>query len=81
MTDKTGGPAFPPSFETDPDTCSQRLWDGMTLLDYFAGQALAGLIAGRSWGTPTPDDIYEQWSKAAYGTAAAMIEERERFLE
>ena len=39
MTDKTGGPAFP-HFHT-----LQTMSQGMTLRDYFAGQALAGLMS------------------------------------
>jgi hypothetical protein len=39
--DKTGGPAFPATF----DDCSNDVYiHGMSLRDWFAGQALAGLI-------------------------------------
>lgn len=49
--------------------------DGMTLRDYFAGQALVGLLAGRK-----PDAVFtnEDATKSAYNMADAMIEAREK---
>jgi hypothetical protein len=56
-----GGPAFPNS----NDVCGCY---GMTLRDWFAGQAMAAMV------TPhTCDDRIAQWS---YQTADAMIAER-----
>ena len=66
---KDGGPAFP-----TPD-CSE--WDGelrttgMTLRDYFAGQALISVIARNSNRAP------KEWATDAYLTADAMLRERE----
>jgi hypothetical protein len=48
--------------------------DGMTLRDYFAGQALIGIITH-------PDGFAGKWKKAAehaYEAADAMIEAREK---
>jgi hypothetical protein len=47
--------------------------DGMTLRDYFAGQALVGLLAGRK-----PDAMFtnEDATKSAYYMADAMLEAR-----
>ncbi len=48
--------------------------DGMTLRDYFAGQALIGIITH-------PDGFAGKWKKAAehaYEAADAMIEAREQ---
>lgn len=62
MDDKdTGGPAFPGPFSQDR---------GMTLRDWFAGQALAGMLAR---GT-TNDDA--EVAVEAYSLADAMLEER-----
>jgi len=59
--------AFPIAF---PENCEG--WeDGMTLRDYFAGQALAGRLAGSS----TPFDIYA--ARYVYRIADAMIEARD----
>jgi hypothetical protein len=63
MSEKTGGPAFP--------TNGGVTYKGMTLLDHFAGQALALMKQ------PTSDTV-EQVAFWAYETAAAMIAEREK---
>ena len=46
---------------------------GMSLRDYFAGQALTGLLAGRQ-----PNNAYplEYLAETSYATADAMIEAR-----
>lgn len=57
--DKTGGPAFPhPALADEGEP-------GMTLRDYFAGQALVGLCTG-----------FAGSAKSAYAIADAMISER-----
>ena len=58
----TGGPAF-----------ATGTADGMTLLDYFAGQALAGMLVN-----DPPDRTYRLSAAMAYEMAIAMIAERER---
>ena len=63
---KDGGPAFPASRE-QWDT---GLW-GMTLRDYFAGEALP--IAGKG-----KERTAEAIAKRAYYIADAMLAERER---
>lgn len=51
---KNGGPAFPHTYTVGRDLCSshnegdQIDFPGMTLRDWFAGQALAGLCASRA---------------------------------
>jgi hypothetical protein len=49
--------------------------NGMTLRDYFAGQALTGLLAGRQ-----PNNAYplEYLAETSYATADAMIEARDK---
>jgi len=61
---ENGGPAPSPKAE-------QLL---VTLRDYFAGQALAGLLADGLRDKRDDDDIAE----VAYGMADAMLNERER---
>ena len=69
MDIKTGGPAFPAQWD-DKDN------EGMTLRDWFAGQALAGACAmwcesaGRM---VNPDAAVAGW---AYEIADAMLEAR-----
>jgi len=61
--------AFPTVFPKDWDSFE----DGMTLRDYFAGQALTGLLAGRQ-----PNNAYplEYLAETSYATADAMIKAR-----
>jgi hypothetical protein len=52
---------------------------GMTLRDWFAGQALPALITGRDWsGIPDDQSKVDAWAAAAYIVADAMLAERER---
>lgn len=46
---------------------------GMSLLDWFAGQALKGIITN-----PENGGTYEAFAKEAYGYAEAMMLEKER---
>lgn len=62
-TGDTGGPAFPVT-----DYCDEKP-SGMTLRDYFAGQALAGLLH-------TPPFDAETNARIAYQVADAMLAER-----
>lgn len=75
---KDGGPAFP-NFKTNADTgfveiCPQG---GMTLRDYFAGQALAGQLAF------SPSDPFKKYhepedvARVCYRCADAMLKARE----
>lgn len=68
--DADGGRAFPVSIPAKGGTVYAP---GMSLRDWFAGQALAGLAA--SWVTERPG----RWEKAAeeaYGMADAMLAAR-----
>lgn len=72
MSNETGGPAFPPNAGWRDNESSCR---GMTLLDWFAGQALSSILAewaesGEGWHTDAADK--------AYRVAASMIAERKR---
>ena len=63
-----GGPAFP---FCDRDGYGVFAWqDGMSLLDYFAGQAMVGYLAA---GRPQVDTAAQ-----CYEYAREMLEEREK---
>lgn len=74
-----GGPAFPIAYQhTDPlnrEVRSQE-WQGMTLLDYFAGQAPIGILGSRhGFLIDTGTSSAAPW---AYDVAEAMLAERAR---
>jgi hypothetical protein len=66
--DAAGGPAFPVA-----DPCEHG---GMTLRDYFAGQAIAS-IPNRVWDdVGNADAMIKAWARCAYAVADAMLVER-----
>lgn len=85
MTDKIkdGGPAFPVA--EDHRTADQFPWtQGMSLRDYFAGQALGALInyvyldAGYEFDEDMKlEDPHAEISRRAYAIADALIAARE----
>lgn len=79
MNKYDGGPAFPvPSVGTgDPRDGMTVGHNGMSLRDWFAGQALIG-IAQRN---PTGSDTIKWHLKHAYKYADALLEERQRYEE
>jgi len=88
MAKQDGGPAFPGKQSPDAATvkdlreatglgmheCSKLLSEhgGMSLRDWFAGQALAGLLAGRG------EYVWNAEPVDAYAIADAMLAERSR---
>jgi hypothetical protein len=72
MNEPKNPPAFPLAVHSDMD------WPGMTLRDWFAGQALAGLMANANM--PFAPDYAEvepeQIGVAAYDIAEAMLAAR-----
>lgn len=78
-----GGPAFPiaPAFHSPG--LGLEVWTavtvhpGMSLRDWFAGQALAGMCAN-SYGAERFGLDYATAAVAAYAHAAAMLAEREK---
>ena len=67
-----GGPAFPP--QHDPHTH----YSGMTLRDWFAGQAMVAM-GDRRWDADTNNNLSstDVASRAAYARADAMLAARE----
>ena len=79
MSDKTGGAAFPEAGLSGlPNGEFIHGRSGMTLLDYFAGQALLGILSSSS--LPT-DSTFEGYSKCAYEHATCMLAERTRRMK
>jgi hypothetical protein len=76
MTTKDdGGPAFPMTVQSWNSNLSAGA-SGMTLRDWFAGQALA-LLAGRSWDHVGADQaLLNRWATTAYLLADAMLAAR-----
>ncbi len=73
MAMEDGGPAFPTTLQVNAfGTIEQEAHDGMSLRDWFAGQALAGLLPTDT--THTNADL----AQAAYNLADAMLAARER---
>lgn len=80
MSINDGGPAFPIAPVTHPNGDVEYGSLGMSLRDYFAGQALQGLLSGMAAGSGLlgafkKDSITEFKAVAgfAYGHADAMI--------
>jgi hypothetical protein len=70
-----GGPAFPSTIQYFPDDKNANEEQGMTLRDWFAGQALAGVTSSVN------DEIsvgqVEGIAEIAYALADAMLRARE----
>lgn len=65
---KVGGPAYPSEWRMPDGVISSP---GMTLLDWFAGQALVG----------APQDLPSSMAKRAYAVAAEMLAARAKAME
>lgn len=69
---KDGGPAFPGQ-RLGPDGMPEcEAASGMSLRDWFAGQALAGINANPTW----DENGWEDRARAAYEAADAMLKAR-----
>jgi hypothetical protein len=66
-----GGPAFPISIPG----CGDNGCPGMSLRDWFAGQALSGLMASHDWRHMYDCDSYAQ---DAYALADSMLGQRSK---
>jgi hypothetical protein len=70
-----GGPAFPLQVIASPNSEIQH---GMSLRDWFAGQALSS-IPLRNWNVDEvgADAVAQAWATCAYRVADLMLAERE----
>ena len=77
MSDNEGGPAFPSSHSSgELPVAPQR---GMSLRDYFAAQALTGVITSCSLDhRHEGEDMKAMFARRAYELADAMLEARKR---
>lgn len=76
MAEDTGGPAFP---EKRIDSDGMLCFDGgMTLRDWFAAQAAAGLTSACNSEGAWTADLPEIVAETAYSIAAAMVAEKRR---
>lgn len=76
MATNEGGPAFPRPASKDRVGESGFAYphqEGMSLLDWFAGQAMMGIAS--LYNRPVPP---EHWAKQSYEAARAMLEEKNR---
>lgn len=76
---KKAKPNNPPAFPSTPVRKSDGILDpdfyhGMTLRDYFAAAALRGMLADP--GAPPFPSNHDEWAKAAYRHADAMLKVR-----
>jgi len=65
--------AFPFYYEVKEDDEMIVMHEGMTLRDYFAGQAMVGYLSG-PWATSNKTEIVEE----SYKIADLMMEAREK---
>ena len=73
MNINSGGPAYPTNNYAAIVPISTGYSEGMTLRDYFAGQAMAAV----NLGIGVSDEYYRKTAKHCYAVADAMLKERE----
>lgn len=77
MSEKDGGPAFPvPNYVNAQGETYESTPRGMSLRDWFAGQALAGILADPNC-DPIVGDSLKELAHGAYACADAMLKARE----
>lgn len=67
-----GGPAFPIPLQPEQVWQGMAPFDGMTLRDYFAAKAMQSYLLDKD----RDSFMFEQWAKAAYEMAGAMLKAR-----
>ena len=81
LSKDNGGPAFPAPVDVKTDFSLRDVTSGMTLRDWFAGQALAGILGSGDF--LSPEGLFMEngagaMSQAAYLLADAMLAERSK---
>lgn len=76
---KDGGPAFPATVQDDIDCAGRYVagYGGMSLRDWFAGKALAGLVPNAAWDYSS-GPCNAAAAQRCYAIADAMLAEREK---
>lgn len=72
---KDGGPAFPQTV-SEQNRYTEHYF-GMSLRDWFAGQALSGMAGRDHWGPALP----ERCAQEAYELADAMLKLRQKDID
>jgi len=84
MSKNDGGPAYPQKYvygQGGGGVGTEQIATGMSLRDWFAGQAMMGLISADVVAASdfrSPEDFERIHSLAAYRMADAMLKEREK---
>lgn len=83
---KIGGPAFPIKLEDGSSYKHHSMKDGMTLLDYFAAEALPEIMKQllhryQSNSGIISEDSHRIAAAYSYKIASAMIEERKKYFD
>ena len=78
MSHDTGGPAFPYSALQPGGPTMYADSEGMTLRDWFAGQAASGICSSRDEAGVLLEHGYEWIATEAYRVADAMLKERNK---
>ena len=73
-----GGPAFPRPLQEDPHGNYVGGDAGMTLRDYFAGQAMISIISQNGSNPYYRKDTAADYAEHAFAFADAMLKERAR---
>lgn len=80
MSVNDGGPAFPMTSGPEPRVNTATHYnEGMSLLDYFAGQALAGLLASQHLNLR--DSSWADIASDSFSLAKHMLAERAKRME
>ena len=80
MTTNNGGPAFPrPALFEPSGSLADQGWLGMSLRDWFAGQAISGILGRVEFDDLKDKTVYEEehFARIAYSIADAMLDIRD----